>query len=72
MASIMVFQYNIKDSSCRKNLLTAIQNPEVVDANLTKKLLLIALQALIPHRPFPKLRISPLGLVPKKREGEYH
>ena len=53
------------------NLLSAIQNPEVVSAKLSKELDAHRLAGPFSSPPFPIFRISPLGLVPKKVEGEY-
>ena len=53
------------------NLLSAIQNPEVVSAKLSKELDAHRLAGPFSSPPFPIFRISPLGLVPKKVEGEF-
>ena len=57
-----------QDSSCAKNLLFAIQNPEAVDAKLDKEIAAHRIAGPYPSSPFPQ---SPLGLVPKKTEGEF-
>ena len=58
--------------SCHSNnLLSAIQNPTAVDAKLSKELNAQRLAGPFSSPPFPVFRISPLGLVPKKVEGEF-
>ena len=52
------------------NLLSALQNPKAVSAELSKKLdahLFVHLSS----PPFPVFRMSPLGLVPNKVEDEF-
>ena len=53
------------------NLLSAIQNPTVVSAKLSKELDAHRIAGPFSSPPFPVFRISPLGLVPKKVEGEF-
>ena len=60
-----------QDSSCATNLLSAIQNPEAVDAKLDKEIATHRIAGPYSSPPFPHFRISPLGLVPKKTEGEF-
>ena len=60
-----------QDSSCAKNLLSAILNPEPVDAKIDKELVAQRLAGPFSSPPFSHFRISPLGLVPKKTEGEF-
>lgn len=60
-----------QNSSCAKNLLSAIQNPEAVDAKLDKEIAAHRIAGAYSSPPFPQFRISPLGLVPKKTEGEF-
>ena len=60
-----------QDSSRATNLLSAIQNPEAVDAKIDKELAAHRLAGPFSSPPFPHFRISPLGLVPKKTEGEF-
>ena len=58
--------------SCHSNnLLSAIQNPTAVDAKLSKELDAQRLASPFSSPPFPVFRVSPLGLVPKKVEGEF-
>ena len=58
--------------SCAKNLLSAIQNPEAVDTKPDKEIAAHRIAGPYSSPPFPQFRISPLGLVPKKTEGEFH
>ncbi|XP_044169830.1 uncharacterized protein LOC122953893 [Acropora millepora] len=60
-----------QNSSCAKNLLSAIQNPDAVDAKLDKEIAAHRIAGPYSSPPFPQFRISPLGLVPKKTEGEF-
>ena len=53
------------------NLLSAIQNPAAVDAKITKELEAHRLAGPFSSPPFSVFRVSPLGLVPKKVEGEF-
>ena len=53
------------------NLLSALQNPKAVSAELSTKLDAHRLAGHLPSPPFPVFRISPLGLVPNKVEGEF-
>jgi len=53
------------------NLLSALQNPRVVSAKLSKELEAHRLAGPFSSPPFPIFRISPLGLVPKKVKGEF-
>ena len=58
--------------SCHsKNLLSAMQNPTAVDAKLSKELGAHRLASPFSSPPFSVFRLSPLGLVPKKVEGEF-
>jgi len=52
------------------NLKSALQNPAAVDAKLCKELESHRLAGPSPP-PFSVFRVSPLGLVPKKTEGEF-
>ena len=53
------------------NLLSALQNPKAVSAELSTKLDAHRLAGHLSSPPFPVFRISPLGLVPNKVEGEF-
>ncbi|CAH3163902.1 unnamed protein product, partial [Porites lobata] len=50
---------------------TATQNPAAVSDKLSKELGLGLIAGPFLERPFPSLRISPLGLIPKKTPGEF-
>ena len=54
-----------------KNLLSANENPEIVDAKLRKELEAHRLAGPFPSPPFSVFRVSPLGAVPKKTPGEF-
>ena len=60
-----------KPSSC-KNLLSATQKPEAVADKLSKEWSLGRIAGPFLERPFSSLRISPLGLIPKKTPREFH
>ena len=53
------------------NLLSAIQNPTIVSAKLSKELDAQRVAGSFSSPPFPVFRISPLGLVPQKVESEF-
>ena len=58
--------------SCNSNnLISAMQNPTAVDAKISKELDACRLAGPFSSPPFPVFRVSPLGLVPKKVEGEF-
>ena len=54
-----------------KNLITAIQQPPVVEAKLFKKIEAGRIAGPFECPPFQEFRISPLGVVPKKVPGEF-
>ena len=54
-----------------KNLLSAIQQPAVVEAKLSKEIDAGRIAGPFQTPPFPKFRVSPLGVVPKKVPGEF-
>ena len=58
-------------SCTSNNLLSAMQNPTVVDAKISKELDAHRLAGPFSSPPFLVFCISPLGLVPKKIEGEF-
>ena len=58
-------------SSDTNNLIPATENPEVVDAKISKELQTGRLAGPFRIRPFYSFRISPLGVVPKKTPGEF-
>ena len=53
------------------NLLSARQQPSVVDAKLAKELTAQRIAGPFDTPPFSQFRISPLGVVPKKTPGAY-
>ncbi|XP_067026129.1 uncharacterized protein [Acropora muricata] len=53
------------------NLISAIENPDVVDGKISKELIAGRLAGPFRTRPFYPFRISPLGVVPKKIPGEF-
>ena len=53
------------------NLISATENPDVVDAKISKELKAGRLAGPFRTRPFYPFRISPLGVVPKKTPGEF-
>ncbi|MES9880226.1 MAG: reverse transcriptase domain-containing protein [Sedimenticola sp.] len=54
-----------------RNLNSAITRPEVVRQKLSKEIVAGRVAGPFPSRPLPDLRVSPIGLVPKKVPGEY-
>lgn len=58
-------------SCASNNLLSAMQNPTAVDAKISNELDAHRLAGPFSSPPFLVFRISPLGLVPKKIEGEF-
>ena len=58
-------------SSDANNLISATDNPDVVDAKISKELKAGRLAGPFCTRPFYPFRISPLGVVPKKTPGEF-
>ena len=53
------------------NLLSAVQQPQIVDQKLAKELEAHRLAGPFDAPPFPVFRVSPVGIVPKKAPGEY-
>lgn len=62
---------SIRVSSDATNLLSVLDNPEVVDAKLNKECEAGRLAGPFHHVPFHPFRVSPLGVVPKKTPGEF-
>ena len=60
------------ETSFCNNLLSAIQNPSAVNEKLSKELKLGRIAGPFSEKPFSSLRLSPLGLIPKKAPGEFH
>ncbi|XP_028403232.1 uncharacterized protein LOC114525965 isoform X1 [Dendronephthya gigantea] len=61
----------IRISFFATNLVSALQNPEIVSAKLSKELAANRIAGPFDNPPFPNFRVSPLGVVPKKTPGEY-
>ena len=59
------------ETSFCNNLLSAIQNPSAVNEKLSKELKLGRIAGPFSEKPFSSLRLSPLGLIPKKAPGEF-
>ena len=53
------------------NLLSALENPQVVDMKLIKELAASRIAAPFTSPPFPSFRVSPLGVVPKKVPSDF-
>ena len=58
-------------SSCLKNLLSALQHPNVVSAKLTQEVKAGRIAGPFDTPPFENFCVSPLGVVPKKTPGEF-
>ena len=58
-------------ASCAKNLISALQHPEVVDSKLIKERQSGRILGPFNYPPFSNLRVSPLGVIPKKAPGEF-
>ena len=54
-----------------RNLRSALNNPGAVDSKLHQELEAGRLAGPFRLPPFPKFRVSPLGLVPKKQPGDF-
>ena len=61
----------IRESSQAKNLLSVIQNPTVVDAEIAKELAAGRLAGPFVSPPISPFTVSPLGVVPKNPPGEF-
>ena len=59
------------ETSFCNNLLSAIQNPSAVNEKLSKELKLGRIAGPFSEKPLSSLRLSPLGLIPKKAPGEF-
>ena len=60
-----------RKSRTATNLMSALDNPEAVDAKLQKELDSHRLAGPFQSPPLSPFWISPLGLVPKKVQGEF-
>ena len=58
-------------SSDANNLISATENPDVVDTKISKELMAGRLAGPSRTRPFYPFRISLLGVVPKKTPGDF-
>lgn len=54
-----------------QNLKSARENPHIVRQKIHKELVAGTIAGPFTYRPLPNLRISPIGLVPKKALGEF-
>ena len=54
-----------------RNLISAIQHPEVVSSNLTKEIQLGRVAGPFDSSPIPDLQCHPVGVVPKKHSSEW-
>lgn len=66
----MEYQGPRKPVSC-PNLKSAIDNPKVIEEKIRKELECDRVEGPFKTKPFPNIRISPLGLVPKKSKGSW-
>lgn len=53
------------------NLKSALENKEVVNDKIFKELQAGRIQGLFSDPPIPSIKISPLGIVPKKSPGQF-
>lgn len=60
-----------KYSDSSKNLISAYQNPKVIDDKIKKEIELGRVAGPFSSPPLKKFCVSPLGVVPKKTPGEY-
>lgn len=56
---------------CHKNLPSARQHPGVIDAKLQKEMAKGRIAGPFSRPPFEQFAVSPLGVVPKKKPGEF-
>ena len=54
-----------------KNIRLANQHPEVVHQKIQKELRIERIAGPFANRPLPTLRVSPIGLVPKKESNDF-
>ena len=54
-----------------RDLPTALDQPNVVTANLMKEVALGSVAGPFPTPPFPNFQVSPIGLVPKKHSNKF-
>ena len=53
------------------NLSSAAQHPEIVDSKLEKEMQADRIRGPFDHPPIDNLKVSPLGVIPKKQPGEF-
>jgi hypothetical protein len=53
------------------NLKSAVQQPVIVNEKLEKEINANRIAGPFPTSPFPNLRVSPIGIVPKKQTGKF-
>ena len=58
-------------ASGAKNVISAMQRPEVVDSKLIKERQCGRILGPFSYPPFSNLQVSPLGVIPKKATGEF-
>ena len=63
--------YGPLESSFSNNLVSASEHPDRVDQKLTKEIQEGRIVGPFSEPPLPNLRISPLGVIPKKVQGEF-
>ena len=63
--------YGPLESSFSNNLVSASEHPDRVDQKLTKEIQEGRIVGPFAEPPLPNLRISPLGVIPKKVQGEF-
>ena len=54
-----------------KTLISAMQNPDIVEDKLRKELDKGRIAGPFDSEPFPDFKTSPIGLVPKKTKGQF-
>ena len=57
--------------ACHNNHTSVLKNPSVMDKAIAKEKAFGRIAGPFSEPPFPNMRFSPLGLVPKKEEGEF-
>ncbi len=63
--------YGPQSSSLSTNHASALNNVDIVDAMLSKELRKGRIAGPFPSPPLKHFRVSPLGLVPKKKPGKF-
>ena len=71
MISMHLHFQGIRESSQATNVLSAIQNPTIVDAEIAKELAAGRLTGPFVFPPISHFIVSPLGVIPKKSPGEF-